>query len=597
MKGFIKNVFATVVGIFLSVGIMMAFFFFSLISTLLTSTSEPQIKDNSILMLNLEGTIEEKAKEDIFAPFMGGEMSTLGLNEILSAIDKAKDNDKIKGMYINCGMVSADHATLQEIRSKLLEFKASKKWIVAYSDVYMQGAYYLASVADKVYINPQGRLDWHGVGSQPIFYKNLLEKLGVKFTIVKVGTYKSATETFTEERMSDANREQVSVYVNGLWDNVVAGVSASRKLSKEVLNEYADGIVMFEDAQALKSKKLVDELLYADQVKKEVKKRLGLKDDESINQVTISEMASAPVEKGIYSSEGDQIALYYCAGDIVQSASASLTSSGSSIVGNDVCKDMEKLMKDDKVKAVVIRINSGGGDAYASEQMWHYISELKKVKPVVVSMGGMAASGGYYMACNASWIVAEPTTITGSIGIFGMFPDVSNLVTQKLGVRFDEVKTNKHSTFSAFSTARPLNANELAFMQTYIDRGYALFCKRVADGRKMQVADVDKIAQGRVWLGQDALKLKLVDQLGTMDDAVKKAAQLAKIEKYHIADYPADKDFATQLMEKAGQIAPDQLDMQLRNVLGVYYEPFVLVRTLNEQSPIQARIPYVLNVK
>ncbi|MBQ2403637.1 MAG: signal peptide peptidase SppA, partial [Prevotella sp.] len=257
----------------------------------------------------------------------------------------------------------------------------------------------------------------------------------------------------------------------------------------------------------------------------------------------------------------------------------------------------EKLMKDDKVKAVVIRINSGGGDAYASEQMWHYISELKKVKPVVVSMGGMAASGGYYMACNASWIVAEPTTITGSIGIFGMFPDVSNLVTQKLGVRFDEVKTNKHSTFSAFSTARPLNADELAFMQTYIDRGYALFCKRVADGRKMQVADVDKIAQGRVWLGQDALKLKLVDQLGTMDDAVKKAAKLAKIEKYHIADYPAAKDFATQLMEKAGQVAPDQIDTQLRNVLGVYYEPFVLVRTLNEQSPIQARIPYVLNVK
>ena len=597
MKGFIKNVFATVVGIFLSVGIMMAFFFFSLISTLLTSTSEPQIKDNSILMLNLEGTIEEKAKEDIFAPFMGGEMSTLGLNEILSAIDKAKDNDKIKGMYIDCGMVSADHATLQEIRSKLLEFKAAKKWIVAYSDVYMQGAYYLASVADKVYINPQGRLDWHGVGSQPIFYKNLLEKLGVKFTIVKVGTYKSATETFTEERMSDANREQVSVYVNGLWDNVVAGVSASRKLSKEVLNEYADGIVMFEDAQALKSKKLVDELLYADQVKKEVKKRLGLKEDESINQVTISEMAAAPVSKGIYSNEGDQIAVYYCAGDIVQSASASLTSSGSSIVGNDVCKDMEKLMKDDKVKAVVIRINSGGGDAYASEQMWHYISELKKVKPVVVSMGGMAASGGYYMACNASWIVAEPTTITGSIGIFGMFPDVSNLVTQKLGVRFDEVKTNKHSTFSALSTARPLNAEELAFMQTFIDRGYALFCKRVADGRKMQVADVDKIAQGRVWLGQDALKLKLVDQLGTMDDAVKKAAKLAKIEKYHIADYPAAKDFATQLMEKAGQVAPDQIDTQLRNVLGVYYEPFVLVRTLNEQSPIQARIPYVLNVK
>ena len=597
MKDFIKSVCATVIGVFLSFGLVMAFFFFSIISTLATSSSEPKIKDNSVLVLNLQGTIAEQSSEDVFAAFTGDDMYTLGLNDILEAIDKAKANDNIKGMYINCGVFTADHATLQEIRGKLLEFKAAKKWIVAYSDMYMQGAYYLASVADKVYINPQGRLDWHGVGSQPMFYKDFLEKIGVKFAIVKVGTYKSATEIFTEDRMSEANREQVSVYINGLWENIVNGVSKSRNISKELLNQYADGIVMMEDAAALKQKKLVDELLYADQVKKELKKRLGLKEDDSINQVSISTMKSVTADDGIHSDEGEQIAVYYCAGDIVQSETTSLSSSGSSIVGNTVCKDIEKLMKDEKVKAVVIRINSGGGDAYASEQMWHYISELKKVKPVVVSMGGMAASGGYYMACNSSWIVAEPTTITGSIGIFGMFPDMSNLITQKLGIKFDEVKTNKNSTFSPLGTARPLNAEELAFMQTYIDKGYALFCKRVADGRKMPVADVEKIAQGRVWLGQDAIKLKLVDQLGTLDDAVEKAAKLAKLEKYHINDYPAKKDFAAQLMEELGGGTADELDAQLRNVLGAYYEPFALVRTLNEQSPVQARIPYVLNIK
>ena len=296
MKDFIKSVCATVIGVFLSFGLVMAFFFFSIISTLATSSSEPKIKDNSVLVLNLQGTIAEQSSEDVFAAFTGNDMSTLGLNDILEAIDKAKANDNIKGMYINCGVFTADHATLQEIRGKLLEFKAAKKWIVAYSDMYMQGAYYLASVADKVYINPQGRLDWHGVGSQPMFYKDFLEKIGVKFAIVKVGTYKSATEIFTEDRMSEANREQVSVYINGLWENIVNGVSKSRNISKELLNQYADGIVMMEDAAALKQKKLVDELLYADQVKKELKKRLGLKEDDSINQVSISTMKSVTAD-------------------------------------------------------------------------------------------------------------------------------------------------------------------------------------------------------------------------------------------------------------------------------------------------------------
>lgn len=597
MKDFFKHTLATVLGIFLFIGISIAFFIFSLVGTLLSSSSKVEVKDNSVLVLNLKGNLTEKGSGDPFGAILGSESSATGLNDILAAIDKAKENDDIKGIYIEAGSLATDYASLQEIRTKLLEFKKSKKWIVSYADTYAQGTYYLASVADKMYLNPSGHVDWHGIGSQPEYYKDLLAKVGVRMEIVKVGTYKSATETYSEDHMSDANREQVSKYIGGIWTVVVNDVAKSRNLSVETLNKYADEMLMFQEATALKQKKVIDELLYADQVKAAIKKRLGIDADEDINQLTVSDMKEID-GTGIHGTSGEKIAVYYCEGNIVQSATTgAIMGSTEMIVGSDFCKAMEKFKKDDDIKAVVIRINTGGGDAYASEQMWHYLSELKKVKPVVISMGGVTASGGYYTSCNASYIFAEPTTITGSIGIFGMFPDFSNLMTQKLGIHYDEVKTNKNSTFSPVGMARPMNAEELSYMQTYINNGYSLFRKRVADGRKMKVEDVEKIAQGRVWLATDALKLKLVDKLGTLDDAIAKAAELAKVKVYYAAEYPAEAGFMEQLMKKAEGGTGTALDEQLRLVLGAYYEPFFMVRTIKEQSPIQARIPYVLNIK
>lgn len=597
MKDFFKNILATVFGVFLSIGLLVAFCVISLIGTIASSTSEPEVKDGSVLILNLQGTISEQGGTDYLSMLMGDTSDGPGLNDILAAIDKAKVTDAVKGIYINAGIVSTDYATLQEIRQKLLEFKKSGKWIVAYADAYMQGTYWVASVADKIYLNPKGTLDWHGVGAQPQYYRDVLAKLGVKMQVVKVGTYKSATEQYTETQMSEANREQVSRYVNGLWQNVLQGVSQSRHIPVATLNQYADGIMAFDDPALLKSKRMVDELLYPDQVKKAVRKRLRLDDDDDIPLTTVSAMNAVTVSEGRHADKGDEIAVYYCQGDIVMSATEGLAMmTTQQIVAKDVCRDLDDLAKDDDIKAVVLRINSGGGDAYASEQIWHSVTELKKVKPVVVSMGGMAASGAYYMSANASWIVAEPTTLTGSIGIFGLFPDMSGLLTEKLGVRFDEVKTNRNSTFSPVGTARPLNAEETAYLQTYINRGYALFRQRVADGRRMPVAAVEKIAQGRVWLGQDAKPLRLVDELGTLDVAIAKAAALAKVKKYHTADYPSAADMMTQLMQQLTGSDPGALDTQLRAALGAYYEPFFLLRTLREQSPIQARVPLVLDV-
>lgn len=597
MKDFIKNVFATLIGNMLTLGVFFAFMLISMIGMLLTSSNEPTINKKSVLVINLNGQITEQGQDDPFSGMMGQIGSSVGLNDILSAIDKAKEDDKIEGIYLECGMLSSDYATLQEIRSKLQEFKSKKKWIVAYGENYMQGVYYLASLADKIYLNPQGHVEWRGIASQPEYYKDLLAKVGVKFNIVKVGTFKSATETFSEDHMSDANREQTSVYVNGIWQNILDAVSKSRGISKETLNQYADGIAMLDQADTFKQKKFVDDILYADQVKAAIKKRLGLSEKDAIDQVSVGDMKTVE-GTGVRGTSGDGVAVYYCSGDIVDTEEGGYaTGSTSQIVGSKVCSDLEHLMKDDDVKAVVLRINSGGGSANASEQMWHYISELKKKKPVVVSMGGLAASGGYYMSCNASYIIAEPTTITGSIGIFGMFPDVHELLTQKLGIHFDEVKTNAHSSFSPIATAHPLTAEEIDYLQTYINNGYSLFRKRVADGRHLKVEDVEKIAQGRVWLGQDALRLKLVDKLGTLDDAISKAAQLAKLSDYHLVEYPESANFLQELFAKATNRSGTILDEQLRMTLGAYYEPFVMVRSIKNQSPLQARMPYVLNIK
>ena len=583
MKNFFLNVLATVlIGFF---GVM------SIVGMVASTDATTKVKDNSVLVLKMDGSLEERAEDNIMTQLSGVVGQTIGLEETLNAIKKAKENDNVKGIYIEGGMFSGIPASTQELRDALVDFKKSGKWIVAYADQYSQSSYYLASVADKIWLNPQGMIDWHGLASQPYYLKDLLEKFGVKVQLAKVGAYKSAPETYTSDHMSEPNREQITAYITGIWDTMLNDVSASRKISKETLNTLADGMVMLDDQQDYVKNKLVDKLLYSEEVKGEVKKLLGIDEDKDINQINVEQMQNVKEKR-----KGDEIAVYYAYGSIVDDrGTGSLGSTDHLIVGKEVSKDLEKLASDDKVKAVVLRVNSGGGSAYASEQIWHAVMNLKAKKPVVVSMGGMAASGGYYISCPANWIVAEPTTITGSIGIFGMFPDFSGLLTQKLGVKFDEVKTNKNAGFGTL--ARPFNEEEMGYLNAYIDRGYKLFRQRVADGRKQSPEAIEEIAQGHVWLGKDALGIKLVDQLGSIDDAVKKAAELAKLDQYFTSSYPGEVDVFDQIMNSMSDTGGNYLDAKMRATLGDFYEPFMLIKNIDKQNAIQARLPFYLNIR
>lgn len=592
MKDFIKSVLATMVGIFGFFIVMGVLTMMSIIGMVASSSAAQNVEENSVFVLNLSGTISDQGTDNPLSLFTGDDSQSTGLNNILSAIKKAKTNDDIKGIYIEAGALMTNYATLQEIRNALADFRKSGKWIVAYGDYYTQGAYYVASVANKVYINPKGIVDWHGIGAQTMFYKDFMAKFGVKCEVVKVGTFKSATETFTEEKMSDANRLQTQTFINGTWQNICTAVSKSRGISIDSLNSYADSYLALQSTEMLMKAKMVDGMMYSDKVKDAVKKMMKLEKDDDIAQLTLNDMLNVKDEK----VEGDKIAIYYASGDIVQDPkAATMFGNNNYIASRKVCKDLEDLMNDDDVKAVVVRINSGGGDAYASEQMWHQMSELRKVKPVVVSMGDYAASGAYYMSAPASWIVAQPNTLTGSIGIFAVIPDFSGLVTTKLGVRFDEVKTNRHSTFGNLM-ARPFNAEETAMLQASVNRGYSLFRQRVADGRHLTIESVEKIAQGRVWLATDALNIKLVDQLGGIDDAVKKAAELAKLKEYYTSDYPAAASWIDNLLNSMTS-SGTYLDAQLRQTLGELYQPFTVLRSIDKREAIQARIPYAISIK
>lgn len=588
MKDFFKNVFATFVGLFLFVLVTLLLGFVCIFGMVLSSESTTEIKNNSVLVINLSGPLNERTEENVITKFVGKTANETSLEDVLSGIEKAKADKNIKGIYLEAGVfVPNSYAALQEIRDALIDFKKSNKWIVAYGDSYTQGTYYLASVANDVYLNPQGMLDWHGLSTQRIYLKDMLAKFGVKVQVSKVGTYKSATEMFTGDKMSDADRQQTSAYLNGIWKYLLKGVGESRNIPIAKLNEYADSVITFANPADYLKMKLIDKLLYTDQVRNEIKKRLGIASGDDINQVSLADLKTVKADKN-----GNEIAVYYAYGDIVDVPVSGTSLSQHNIVGKDVCKDLKELMDDDDVKAVVIRVNSGGGSAFASEQMWHQIMELKKVKPVVVSMGGYAASGGYYMSVPANWIVAEPTTITGSIGIFGMFPDFSGLASEKLGIKFDEVKTNKNGTF--LSPMRPLTPDEMRMLQVYIDRGYNTFKDRVAQGRKLTMQQVETIAQGHVYTGEDALKIKLVDELGGLDKAVQKAVQLAKIKDYYTKNYPAPVNWLDQIF--GDYVQDNYLSEQLHSSLGMLYQPFSILRTLNQQSAIQARIPYFINI-
>ena len=588
MKDFFKNVFATMLGLFLF-GIVMSFMgFMCLIGIIASSSSTTKIEDNSVLVLKLDGSMTEQEEENMMNSLQG--ISSLSFEGTMKAIKKAKNDDKVAGIYLEAGQFGADLAQAEEIEKALLDFRKSGKWIIAYGENYSTLGYYLASTANKIYLNKDGMIEWSGIGGEKVYYKNLLAKVGIKFVTTKVGKYKSAVEQLTADNISDADREQTQRYLDGWWNTILATVAKNRSLNKDSLNAYADRVITLEAPENMQKYKLVDGLIYNDQIADIVRKQLGIDKEDDINKLTVDDINAddTPVT-------GEHIAVYYAYGDIVDKASPqSIFQDDRQIVGNDMCKDLEDLAKDDDVKAVVIRVNSGGGSAYASEQIWHQISELKKVKPVVVSMSGAAASGGYYLSSNANWIVADPTTITGSIGIFGLFLDRSELYTKKLGINYAEVKTNRNSVFGA--SGHPFTPEQLSLLQNNVNRGYMLFKKRVAEGRKMTMEQVENIAQGRVWLGQDAIKLKLVDQLGGLDDAIVKAAKLAKMNDYETASYPSPLSTWEQLLGSYVS-GDDLLNGKMQAYLGEFYEPFKIINDAKHMDKVQARMPYIIKIK
>ena len=586
MKDFLKYLLATVLGLIIAGMLVLIIGVVMLLSTAISGSQKPALTEGTVLHLQLTGGILERAEENPMLEIMGNTaLQEQGLDDMLKAVKVAKDNDKIKGIYIDGGLFDADFASLEELRKALLDFKESGKFILAYADQYTQGAYYIASVADHVLLNPSGMLDWHGIASRPVFYKELLEKLGVKMQVFRVGTFKSAVEPFTNTAMSEPNREQVQSYISDIWNVICQGVSASRGVSVDSLNAYANRYTALAATSDYCDLQLVDSLSYVDGVRDKLR---ALAEVEKVNLLTVKEACVLAKE----SKKDDKIAVYYAYGSIVDMPSSSAFGGEAEIVGSKVVEDLDKLASDESVKAVVLRVNSGGGSAFASEEMWRAVQLLKAKKPVVVSMGGYAASGGYYMSCGADLIVADSTTLTGSIGIFGMVADLTGLATEKLGLHFDVVKTNEASDFG--SMGRAFNPAEAAAMQAYVERGYKLFLSRVAEGRGMSVEAVDSIAQGRVWTGHQALALNLVDRLGTLEDAVAEAASLAKIEDYGVVAAPAAPGWLDHLKKT---IEGDYMEAQVKSLLGVYYEPLRFARSVEGGSYLQARMPYAPNLK
>ena len=602
MKQFFKMTLATICGIVIFTLIMGFFLVISVVGMIASDSASTKVKDNSVFVVKLDGAISERSEgSSVYSELMNmGDMGSVGLDDMIASIRKAKDNENIKGIYLEGGSMSFDApATAQQLRDALKDFKTSGKWILAYADDYYQASYYVASVADSIFLNGQGKVDFKGLGGKGEYMKGLYDKLGVKYLVAKVGKYKSYVERNTLTGMSDYDREQRSAYVNGIWNYWLKEISESRKVKAEDLNQLAnDSIMFFANTDDYLKSKLVDNILFPEEIKAKIKHRLNIGKDDDINQLTLSDMINVKSKK---SEEGDKIAIYYAYGSIVDAAAYNVIDDPEHcIVGKSTAEDLRKLADDDDIKAVVFRVNSGGGSAVASEQIRHAVKLLKGKKPVVVSMGGMAASGGYWISSPANYIFAEPTTVTGSIGIFGLIPNLSGLVTDKLGVTFDGVTTNK---FTDYQTDLILGKNTddvMKHLQTSIDAGYQSFLDIVSEGRGMKPAQVDSIAQGRVWLATDALNIKLVDKLGSLDDAIKKAAELAKLKEYHTTAYPGKSSWLDQLManENKGSYLDSKLQAEIKALLGDLYEPLMQFRqTIKDGSTIQARMLDDIRIK
>jgi protease-4 len=587
MRSFFKYVLATITGIVISF-VILFIVFMGIIGAFISSASSDQevvVKSNSVLFLSFDYDINERNDNNPFGSLNlpGYSTKSIGLDDILGRIRYAATDGNIKGIYMDAGSIGTGFASLKEVRDELLAFKKTGKFIVAYNAGYNQKAYYVASIADKVYVNPQGTIDFRGLASSTMFYKDLLDKVGVEMQIVKVGTFKSAVEPYFLNKMSDPNRLQVTSYLGSIYETFISEISASRNIPADSLRGIANDYLVRNADDAVRYK-LADAKIYKDELLTDLRKRLKIGDKDEISFVSLLDYNKKIKED----ASGSEVAVLYAVGEIVDGEG---TRPGE-IGGDKFSRELRKLREDDAVKAVVLRVNSPGGSALASDIIWREVILTKKVKPVIVSMGDVAASGGYYISAAADSIFAEPTTITGSIGVFGVIPNFQNLMNNKIGVHYDGVKTGKFADLMT-TFDRPLTAEERDIIQREVDKVYATFTKVVSEGRNMPLANVDSIGQGRVWTGTQGLSNKLVDRLGNLDVAIQAAAKKAKLNKYKVAQYPAKEDPFTSILNNSKEkvqawVAKEQM--------GEYYRYFDVMRQATAQSGVQARLPYAVEI-
>lgn len=590
MKQFFKFMFASMLGTFLTLAIAF-FLFIGIIVSIVSFSSKEEVKlsGNTVLHIKLDGMINDRSFNNPIEGFDFNKMKNKyepGLNDILSNLKKAKTDPNIKGIYLDLSDIPAGISLLDEIRNGLIDFKKSGKFIYSYSEMYSQKAYYLASVSDKIFLNKEGGIDFHGLGAEIMFFKGLLQKLDIDVQIIRHGKFKSAVEPFMLDKMSDANREQTRLFIGSIWNHIVKNISESRKIDIAQLQNIADGLLVQTAEDAL-NYKFVDQLVYKDEMIDALKAKTGIEAKNDLQFVTLSKYKDVQTEDSKIKFSKNKIAIVYAVGAIEGGEGDDLT------IGSErISEAIRQARSDENVKAIVLRVNSPGGDALASEVIWREVILAKKVKPVIVSMGDYAASGGYYIACAANKIIASPTTITGSIGVFGMIPNLQKLFNNKLGITIDTVMTNKNAV--SISGTRPLSSYQEKVIQNQIERIYSTFIGHVAEGRKMTTAQVDSIGQGRVWSGFDAKRIGLVDDFGGMEKAVEEAVKLAKLTEYKVIEYPVQKEFFQQLIQSlSGENTSTKI---LQKELGENYIFYKNLKSITSMKGIQARIPYIIEM-
>ena len=579
MKQFFKFMFASMLGTFF-LFILVTLISFGIIAIIVAAASNDEtiISKNTVLRITLSKAVVDRSTKMKFTMGYAGPDKSTGLNDILDNLKKAKKDENIAGIYLDLSEIPTGISTLDEIRDALIDFKTSGKFIWAYSEGYSQKSYYLATAADKIYLNPQGTIDFKGLASEMVFLKGMLEKLDIKMQIIRHGKFKAATEPLFLDKMSPENRKQITELIGDIWNNMLAGISESRKIDKADLNRIADSLKIQTAADALKYK-FVDKLIYKDELISEMKKKLSIDEKKNVQYVTLDNYTSV-AEKKKPGLAKDKIAVIYASGSI-----GSGEGDEQSIGSERISKAIRKAREDDKVLAIVFRINSGGGSALASDVIWREIDLARKIKPVVASFGDVAASGGYYIACAATKIVADPTTITGSIGVFGLIPNMEGLFTKKLGITFDWAMTNKNGDY--IPVMKPLSPYQTMLIQRDVDNIYDVFTSKVAEGRKLAKAQVDSIGQGRVWSGSDAKTIGLIDEFGGLTKSIALAAKLAKTENYRIISLPEQKEWFEELLD---QFTGNDPSAKLKEALGPDYRFYQYYRELQEMKGIQARM-------